>query len=169
MRKFLAHTSAGRLMAASLFPEECHPLAKQKEWRQSVGDKCVDVSSGYPKPSDNQPSNNQPSDNQPDENQPPSSGHNNTNNRDGDEESTVSQNISHLSVPTQSGAPPLEMTRFDNTSIARLEDDPAELSQGGGTATPPGRSQDSMTGFSNKPQGINLIRANTQPKTSVAG
>jgi hypothetical protein len=124
MRKFLAHTSAGRLMATFLYSEECHPLAKQKEWRHRVGNKRVDVSSGYPQTSGDRLL---------------SSRHRKTNSRDRDRDSkdAASQNVSYLSVPTQSDVPLLDMTRFENARIGRLEDDPAELPQGGGTATPP--------------------------------
>lgn len=46
MRKFLFHTSVGRVMASYAYPGQCHPQAPTNEWMKLAGRNRIDVS-GY--------------------------------------------------------------------------------------------------------------------------
>ncbi|PGH12291.1 hypothetical protein AJ79_04357 [Helicocarpus griseus UAMH5409] len=52
MRKFLFHTSAGRIMATLLYPGQADPQAPSKEWNRLVGGKNVTLSDSVPRPMD---------------------------------------------------------------------------------------------------------------------
>ncbi|KAF2741897.1 hypothetical protein M011DRAFT_522494 [Sporormia fimetaria CBS 119925] len=52
LRRFLDHTSPGRIFTTVFYPNEWPPGAPSKSWTRSVGYKRIDISTGVPRPVD---------------------------------------------------------------------------------------------------------------------